>query len=157
VHGYKSSTEVFLAMERGEVNARSGSLASISAGFQKWLDEQRLVFFAQVGSKRDKDLPDVPLLTDLARNEEERRVLALISSPAELGQPYLAPPGVSSVRVQQLREAFSKSLRDSDFMTEAKRAQVDLDPISGEAISKIVYDVVHAPEHVVAAARNALK
>jgi hypothetical protein len=110
-----------------------------------------------VGSKRDKDLPDVPLLTDLARNEEERRVLALISSPAELGQPYLAPPGVSSVRVQQLREAFSKSLRDSDFMTEAKRAQVDLDPISGEAISKIVYDVVHAPEHVVAAARNALK
>jgi tripartite-type tricarboxylate transporter receptor subunit TctC len=157
VNGYKSSTEVFLAMERGEINARSGSLASISAGFQRWLDEKRLVFFAQVGSRRDKDIPDVPLLTELARNDDERRVLALISAPAELGQPYLAPPGVSSARVLQLREAFAKSLRDADFMGDAEKAQVDLDPISGEDIAKIVHDVVHAPEHVVAAARNALK
>ena len=157
VHGYKSSTEVFLAMERGEVNARSGSLASISAGFQKWLDDKRLVFFAQVGSRRDKEIPDVPLLTELARNEEERRVLALISSPAELGQPYLAPPGVPAARVQQLREAFARTLRDPDFVSEANKAQVDLDPISGEAIAKIVQDVVYAPENVVAAAREALK
>jgi len=157
VNGYKSSTEVFLAMERGEVNARSGSLASISAGFQKWLDEKRLVFFAQVGSRRDKEIPDVPLLTELARNDDERRVLALISSPAELGQPYLAPPGVADARVRQLREAFAKSLRDHDFVNDAEKAQVDLDPISGDAIAKIVHDVVHAPEHVVAAARNALK
>lgn len=156
VNGYKSSTEVFLAMERGEVNARSGSLASISAGFQKWLDDKRLVFFAQVGSRRDKEIPDVPLLTELARNDDERRVLALISSPAELGQPYLAPPGVPEARVRQLREAFAKSLRDADFVNEAEKAQVDLDPITGEAIAKIVLDVVQAPEHVVAAARNAL-
>ena len=156
VNGYKSSTEVFLAMERGEVNARSGSLASISAGFQKWLDDRRLVFFAQVGSRRDKEIPDVPLLTELARNDDERRVLALISAPAELGQPYLAPPGVPEARVRQLREAFARSLRDADFVSEAEKAQVDLDPITGEAIAKIVLDVVQAPEHVVAAARNAL-
>lgn len=119
VTGYKSSTEVFLAMERGEVVARSGTLPSLQSGYPHWLAEKKIRFLAQVGLKRDAELPDVPLLTELGQTEEQRRVLALISSPPALGQPYLAPPGVSPERIAMLRAAFSRTMRDAEFVADA--------------------------------------
>lgn len=156
VTGYKSSTEVFLAMERGEIMARSGSLASIYAGFPKWIEDKKIVFVAQIGPKRDKDLSDVPLLTELATTDEQRRVLALISSPATLGQPYLAPPGLPEDRVAGLRKAFMMTMEDSEFQAAAAKAQVDLSPISGEEIAAIVAEVVGASPEIIAKARAAV-
>ncbi len=156
VTGYKSSTEVFLAMERGEIAARSGSLASIYAGYGNWITENRLVFLAQIGLRRDKDLPDTPLLTELAKTEEDRQVMALISSPSALGQPYLAPPGVGADRIALLRKAFAATMADAEFNAEATKAQVDIAPISGEEIASIVSSVVRASPAIVAKARAAL-
>ena len=156
VTGYKSSTEVFLAMERGEVVARSGTLPSLQSGYPHWLAEKKIQFLAQVGLKRDRELPDVPLLTELAETDQQRRVLALISSPPALGQPYLAPPGVSIERVSMLRTAFSKTMADAEFVAYAAKGSIDITPLSGEDVARIVHDVVNADPDIIKRAREAL-
>lgn len=156
VNGYKSSTEVFLAMERGEVVSRSGSLSSIYTTMPHWMSEKKIVFLAQVGSVRDKELPDVPLLTELAKDEEQRRVMSLISSPSSLGHPYFTPPNVPAARIAELRKAFAATMADRAFVEEAEKAQAEIAPISGEDIQKIISEVVGAPPDVVAKARAAL-
>lgn len=156
VMGYKSSTEVFLAMERGEVVARSGTLPSLQTGYPQWLAEGKIKFLAQVGLKRDRELPDVPLLTELAENEDDRRVLELISSPPALGQPYLAPPEVPRARVETLRAAFDKTVNEADFLTDAGKGGIDIAPLSGDEIARIVQEVVRANPETIKRAREAL-
>jgi tripartite-type tricarboxylate transporter receptor subunit TctC len=156
VTGYKSSAEVFLAMDRGEIVARSGTLPSLQTGFPHWLAENRIRFLAQVGLVRDRELPDVPLLTELAQTDEQRRVLALISSPPALGQPYLAPPGVPRARVDTLRAAFAKTIAEADFIAEAGKAGIDIMPMSGPDVAKIIDEVVNADPEIIRQARAAL-
>lgn len=156
VTGYKSSNDVFLAMERGEVEARSGSLSSIESGYPSWIKDNKIVFLAQVGLKREAALPDVPLLTDLAKTDGQRRILALISSPSALGQPYLAPPGVAPERVALLRKAFAGTMSDKGFLAEAAKSEFDIAPIGGNEVKRIIDDVVGAPADVVAKARAAM-
>ncbi|MGE3248494.1 MAG: Bug family tripartite tricarboxylate transporter substrate binding protein [Beijerinckiaceae bacterium] len=155
ITGYKSSKDVFLAMERGEIVARSGSLTSIHTTFPKWMTEKKLYFLAQIGLKRDAEIPEAPLLTELAQNEEQKKIMALISSPGQLGQPYLAPPGVPQDRVVVLRRAFDATMADKDFLADAKKTRVDIDPIAGTIIQSIVEGVVAAPKDIVAKARKA--
>ncbi len=156
VNGYKSSTEVFLAMEKGEVVARSGSISSIHNTFSQWLRDNKIVFLAQVGSLRDRELPDVPLLSDLAKNEEQRQIMTLVSSPSALGQPYFLPPGVPAERVALMREAFATTMADPAFLADAERAKVEIMPVRGEEIQKIVEAVSSTPADIVNKARQAL-
>jgi tripartite-type tricarboxylate transporter receptor subunit TctC len=156
VTGYPSTAEVFLAMERGEVAAQTGTLASIHRGYPQWISKNEIVFLAQVGSKRDPELPNVPLLTDLAKTDEQRQILALVSSPSDLGQPYLAPPGLPASRLQLLRSAFDATLSDPKFVADAARAQADLYPIKGEVVATIVRSVVNAPSEIIAKTHAAL-
>src|SRR5262249_54781923 len=121
VTGYKSSEEVNLAMQRGEVQARAFGFGSIVAQHPDWIRDKIVVFLAQAGAKRDHDLPDVPLLTELARTDEQRAILRLISSPAGLGHPYVAPPDVPAERLAILRQAFAATLTDKAFLAEAEK------------------------------------
>ncbi len=156
VTGYKSSTEVFLAMERGEVVARSGTLPSLQSGYPQWLAENKIRFLAQVGLKRDRELPDVPLLTDLAETENSAVCWRLISSPPALGQPYLAPPGVSRERVATLRTAFANTMADGDFVADAAKGSIDIAPMTGDEVASIIRDVVEADPETIRRARAAL-
>lgn len=156
VTGYKSSNDVFLAMERGEVQARDGSYASIVAGYPSWIKEHKLVFLAQEGLKRDKALPDVPLLTELAKTDEQRQILRLISSPSALGQPYLAPPGVPADRVAMLRKAFADTMGDKAFLADCAKIDFDIDLIPGDELAGIINDTVHASPEIVAKAKAAM-
>jgi tripartite-type tricarboxylate transporter receptor subunit TctC len=157
VNGYKSSNDVFLAMERGEVQARDGSYASLVTGYPSWIKDNKLVFLAQEGLKRDKALPDVPLLTELARTDEQRAILKLISSPSALGQPYLAPPQTPVDRVAVLRKAFADTMGDKEFLAGAKKLDFDIDLIGGEELSQIVNDTVQASPEIVEKARAAME
>ena len=156
VNGYKSSAEVFLAMEKGEVAARSGSIASIRTTFPKWVHENKIVFLTQVGAVRDADYPDVPLLSELAKNDEQRQIMQLVSSTSALGQPYFVPQGVPADRVALLRKGFADTMADRAFLADTEKAQAEIFPISGEDIQKIVEDVVAAPQNIVDKARAAL-
>ncbi len=156
VSGYPSSTELFLAMDRGEVAGRVATIASIYNTYPQWISENKLAFIAQIGLTRDPELPSVPLLTDLATTDEARQLLSLISSPPALGQPYFAPPGLATSRLQLLRSAFASTLKDPEFIADAAKIQVELAPISGEDVARIVTSIVGAPPPVLARARAAL-
>lgn len=156
VTGYKSSSIVDLALERGEIQARSGSYESIVSNRPDWIKEKKVTFLVQVGPKREKELPDVPLLTDLARTDDERQILKLVSSPILLGRPFLAPPGVPADRVQLLRKAFLATTADKGFLEEAAKQDIAIDPVSGEVIAERVRETIDAPAHIKAAAKAAM-
>jgi tripartite-type tricarboxylate transporter receptor subunit TctC len=153
VLGYRSSAEVFLAMERGEIGARSVGLTSVLAEYPDWITEKKINFLFQVGARRDPMLPDVPLLTELARTEEQRQILGLISSPTLLGQPYLAPPGTPADRVAILRTALASVMREPAFIADLKKFSYQAMPLSGEDVARYVHQTVAAPPDVVAKAR----
>jgi len=157
VIGYKSSEDINLAMERGEVQARAFGLNSIVAQHSDWIRQSKIAFLAQAGVKRDKALPEVPLLTELAATDEQRRILKLISAPAGLGHPYLAPPGVAPDRLAVLRQAFDATLRDKAFLAEVERLQIDIDPMNAEEVSEIVAETINAAPDVVAKAKAAME
>jgi len=157
VIGYKTSEDINLALQRGEVQARAFGINSIESQHPDWLRDNKVAFLAQAGVKRDRDLPDVPLLTELAGTPEQRQVLKLISVPAGLGHPYLAPPGTPPERLAILRQAFAATLKDKAFLAEVDKLQIAIDPMSAEEVSAIVADTINAPPDVVAKAKAAME
>ncbi|MFM2130398.1 MAG: hypothetical protein RL477_1944, partial [Pseudomonadota bacterium] len=156
VTGYKSSSEIDVVLERGEVLARTNSYASVVSKRPQWIKEKKIVILAQVGLKRDADLPNVPLLTELAGNDEDRQVLQLISSPVLMGRPYLAPPETVAGRVTMLRNAFQATVNDKGFRAEMERLKLDLDPFDGDTVARVANDTINAPDNVVKRAIEAM-
>jgi tripartite-type tricarboxylate transporter receptor subunit TctC len=153
VIGYKTSEDINLALERGEVQARAFGLNSIVAQHADWLKDGKVTFLAQAGVKRDKELPDVPLITELAATDAQRAILKLISAPAGLGHPYLAPPGVPPARLALLRNAFAATLKDPAFLAEVEKLKITVDPMSPDEVRAIVADTINAAPDVVAKAK----
>jgi tripartite-type tricarboxylate transporter receptor subunit TctC len=156
VSGYEKSEDVNLAMQRGEVQARAFGLGSIITQHPDWIKEKKVAFLAQAGIKRAHQLPDTPLLTELAANDEQRQVMQLISSPPALGRPFIAPPGVPADRLAILRSAFASTLKDKAFLAEAEKLQFEIEPMSADEVAKIVRDLNKAASDVVAKARVAM-
>jgi tripartite-type tricarboxylate transporter receptor subunit TctC len=135
VMGYKSSEDLNLALQRGEVEARAFSMASVKGQRSDWVKEKKINFIAQAGAHRAHEIPDVPLLTELAKNDEQREILKLISSPPSLGRPFAAPPEVPAERLAILRKAFQETLKDKAFLEEAEKLKIDIEPVSAEEIT----------------------
>ncbi len=155
VTGYRTSEDVNLGMERGEVQARAFGIGSITSQHPDWLTEHKVAFLAQAGARRDRLLPDVPLLTELAKNEEQRRIFQLVSSAPALGQPYVAPPDLPADRLAILRSAFAATLKDDAFLADAKKIRFDIDPVSAEEAAEIAHQTTHAPAEIIAKAKAA--
>jgi tripartite-type tricarboxylate transporter receptor subunit TctC len=157
VIGYKSSEDVNLAMQRGEVQARAFGFDSIQAQHSDWLRDKAIDIIVQAGVKRDSYLPDVPLLTELTKTEEDREIMALISSTAGLGHPYLVPPGTPPERIAVLRRAFAETLREKSFRDEVTRLGLRIEPMDAEEVTKSVTDTISASPAVVAKAKVAIR
>jgi tripartite-type tricarboxylate transporter receptor subunit TctC len=153
VMGYKSSEDLNLALQREEIQSRAFSLGSILTGRADWLAEKKINLLAQVGEHRAHEIPDVPLITELAKNDEDKQILKLISSPPGLGKPFMAPPGLPEDRLAILRKAFDETMKDKAFLAEAEKLKMEIEPMSAEEVTQIVKDVVTAPPDVVAKAR----
>lgn len=154
VVGYKSSEEINVAMERGEVEARVFGLTSIYAHHSDWVREKKIRFLAQVGSKRDPRLADVPLLTEVAKTEEQRQILKLISSPTSLGRPFIAPPALPAKRVATLRKAFDETFADKGFLAEMAKFRIEINYLSGADLEALVKATVNTPKAFVAKAKK---
>ncbi len=157
VTGYKSSEDINIALQRGEVEARAFSLVSITAQRGDWLRDKKITILAQVGARRAHNIPDVPLVTELAKSEEDRQVFKLISAAQGLGRPYLAPPGVPADRLAILREAFAATMKDKAFLAEAEKLQLDIEAMSAGEVTQLVRETVSAPPSVVAKAKAAIE
>lgn len=157
ITGYKQVSEIEIAMQRGEVQASTGSMSSILVGHPEWITDKKLVFLAQMGAKRDKIIPDAPLLTELVESDDDRQIMKLLSSPLVLGCPFFTPPGVDNARVTALRTAFEKTLNDPAFQAEAEKSGFPIDPIGGAELGEMISDLVNTPPAVVAKAKSAIE
>ena len=153
VTGYPGGNDINLAMERGEVGGRgSNSWASWKSTRPQWLAEKKIFILAQVGVKRNAELPDIPTLQDLARNEADRQVLLFISADTAISRPLVTSAGVPRERVEALRRAFDATLKDPEFLAEAEKSKTDINPMTGEEAQKIAEATINAPADVLARA-----
>jgi tripartite-type tricarboxylate transporter receptor subunit TctC len=158
VMGYQSTSEIGLAMERGEIEGRAGNnFNSLKAENGEWLRSGKIRLIAQVGLDRDPEFPDVPLMSDFAKNDDQRAVLRLFSTDVVIGRPFVTSPGVPAARVAILRKAFDEMLKDPAYLKDAAAAALDVSPVDGAKIQKIVADLVHAPDDIVAKAKLAME
>jgi tripartite-type tricarboxylate transporter receptor subunit TctC len=156
--GWRSAGEIDLAMERGEVHSRNGfSLGSLLIEHPEWVNERKVNFLMQVGGEREKMFPEVPLMSDLARNDEERQVLTLISSTVSVGRPLLTTPQIPADRLAALRAAFNATMTDPEFLSEAERLKFDLRPAGWQRLTKVVAETVNAPPEIIEKAKQAME
>jgi tripartite-type tricarboxylate transporter receptor subunit TctC len=144
--GYPGGNDINIAIERGEVAVRgSNTWASWKSTHPDWLRDKKINVLVQIGLEKASDLPDVPLLMDLAKNDEDRAVLKLLSAPTDIGRPFYTAPDTNPERVKVLRDAFNTMVADPKFLAQAKAENFDIDPVSGEKLQQIVADIVAAP------------
>ncbi len=158
VTGYASTTEIAIAMERGEVQGRAGNnFNSLTSEHAEWLKTGKINLLAQVGLDRDPDFATVPLLTDFAKTDEQRQILRFFSTDIVIGRPFVTSPGVPAERVAILRQAFDRMLKDPAFLADCKKAGIDIGPVGGVAIQKIVADFMNTPAEIVVKAKAAMQ
>ena len=145
IQGYPS-TEIDLALQRGEIAARTASWAATKATNQEWLRDKKITILVQFGVSGAAELAGVPLLMDLATSDDDRTLLKLGSVSATIGKPLFTGPGVPAERVAALRTAFDTTLRDPAVLEEARKINMDLDPMTGQDLSGIIADMNAAPK-----------
>jgi tripartite-type tricarboxylate transporter receptor subunit TctC len=149
VTGYPGGNDVDLAMERGEVMGRCGwSWSSVIATHRHWLDDKKINVLVQLSMRKHPDLPNVPLIMDFAKNDEETQIFNLVFARQPMGRPFLAPPGIPAERAAVLRKAFTDTLADKEYLAEAERMKLEINAVSGEAVQKIVDQVYRTPQAV---------
>jgi tripartite-type tricarboxylate transporter receptor subunit TctC len=155
VVGYKSSTDVDIAMERGEAQGKIWTWASLKSGSTaNWVAERKVHLLAQFGLERAKDLPDVPLVLDFAKTAADRQVMELIFSPISLGYPWFMGPGVPRERVEMVRRAFDRAMRDPELASLTRQQSLVLDPASGGHLQAVVQRMYEMPAPVIEKARG---
>src|SRR5258708_2679250 len=154
VSGYPDS-DVTLAMERGEVEGVCGlSYTTLKASRPEWFRDRKINILLQIGLTKFPDLPNVPSAMDLISNPENRKILELILIRQQMGGPFAAPPGVPADRIAILRQAFDATITDPEFLADAKRLQMELDPLKGEEIEQLLKTAYSAPAPIVARAAS---
>ncbi len=149
ISGYPGGGNVVLAMERGEVQGRCGwSWSSIMSTHKAWIDDKKMTVLVQLALRKHPDLPNVPLIMDLAKTDEQRQILKLIFARQTMGRPYLAPPGIPADRAEALRKAFMDTMTDKDFLAEAERTKLEITPVEGADLQKLVAEVYATPPDI---------
>lgn len=139
IPGYPGGNDVSMAMERGEVKGRCAwSWSSLVATRMNWYKDKTVHVLIQLALNKHPDLPDVPLIMDLAKTDEERAILTLVFARQTMGRPFMAPPGVPAERVAALRKAFMATMKDKEFLAEAEKGQLEITPVSGEDLQALV-------------------
>jgi tripartite-type tricarboxylate transporter receptor subunit TctC len=154
VTGYKGSSDLRIAMERGEVDATCGdSWTSLKSTAADWLREKKVNILVQFALDSHPEIRDVPLLIDMARNAEDKAALKLLFGAQIAGRPFGAPPGMPPERVQALRAAFDATMKDPEFLAFTDKSKLEVDPVGGHEIEAAVREVYQTPAQVVARAK----
>jgi tripartite-type tricarboxylate transporter receptor subunit TctC len=150
VTGYPGGNDVSLALERDEVQGRCGwSWSSIKTTRFNWVRNKRIIVLVQMSLTKHPGLPDVPLIMDLAKTDEQRQIFKMIFARQTMGRPYLAPPGVPADRLAALRKAFMDTMADQEFLGEAEQNKFEINPVSGEQLEALVKEIYQTPPEVV--------
>jgi tripartite-type tricarboxylate transporter receptor subunit TctC len=153
VTGYRGSTEIGLALERGEVQAQSATWVSWQALHSDLINRKEIIPIVQLGLRKERDLPDVPLVLELATTDEDRQVLEFMSSGSQIGRALFAPPGVPADRIAALRSAFDTMVKDKDFLEAAVERKLVIAATPGTEVQAIIQKVVSFSPAVIERAR----
>ena len=151
IAGFPGGSEMNLALARGEVDGRGTfSWTSLKPNYKEWVESGDYVMLFQMGLRKHKDLPDVPLVIDLAETEELKRLLKIQFTAFELGRPIFAAEGVPADRIATLRKAFDDAMKDKDLMLEAEKSDQEVNPMSGAEMQDIFKEIYETPKDLVA-------
>ena len=159
VNGYPGSTEISLAIEKGEVQGACGlGWSSITAGHPDWLSDKTVTLLAQENMQPNPELQKlgVPLAISYAKTSEQRQIMRLIYSQPSFGRPFVMGPNVPAERVKALRTAFQQALTDPETVAAAKKEKLDLIPMWGPELEKTVLDLYATPAEIVAKTKQAV-
>ncbi len=158
VSGYKGTADIRLAAEAGELAGGCWGWDSIKATWSRALESGDAVVVVQMVSKPHFDLAKVPLAISYAKSDDARQLIeAGVTIPAITNRPYVVTPGTPKDRVQMLRKAFDATMKDPEFVADAKKSRIDLEPIGGEEVQKMVGDMFNLSPALIAKLRDALK
>jgi tripartite-type tricarboxylate transporter receptor subunit TctC len=149
IMGY-GTTEQRLAVERGEVDGICGlSWSTLKASNPDWTQNHRLNVLVQTGSKAQADLPNAPLLMNLVSNADDKKVIELLSFYEDMGRPFLMPPDTPKDMVGAIRQAFDATMKDPAFLADAEKSNLEVDPVAGEEMEKVIRRAYSAPKALV--------
>jgi tripartite-type tricarboxylate transporter receptor subunit TctC len=150
VLGYPGGNDVTNAMEKGEVDGRFGwSWGSIKARARPWLEGKKINIILQQAIKKAPDLPDTPFIMDYAKSEADRKALDLVFAPQAFAWPFIAPPDVPAERLAALRDAFDATMQDKDFLADAGKLNVEIDPMGGVEMAALIKRILSYDRTVV--------
>ena len=148
--GYPGGNEISLAMERGELGGRCAwSWSAVKATRLSWVEQKQMHIFVQLGLSKHPDLPNVPLVVDLAKSTDQRDILKLVFARQQFAWPFVAPPGVPKDRANALRTAFDATMKDKAYLAEAEKAKLEIMPVAGEDIQRLIAELYATPAEVV--------
>ena len=154
ITGFRNMNSSLLAMERGEIEGYpTVPMSAIMRRYKKQWESGEFRPLVQIGAKKHKDAGNVPLLRDLVSNEADRLLVDLATMPLALGFPYMMGPNVPKERVALMRKAFMQVFADTEFLAEAQKATLEINPIDGDTVNRMIRDAYSAPKEVRAKVR----
>jgi tripartite-type tricarboxylate transporter receptor subunit TctC len=158
VAGYHSAAETVLAMTRQEVDGRCGwSWSSLMTWNKELYQAKAIDVVLQLAAQKLDELPDVPLVLDVARDPDQQAALKLIVARQTMARPYVAPPGIPPERLQALRAAFDATMNDPAFLADAKKQDLEVRPVTGAEADALIKEIYATPPDVVKLAIDAMK
>jgi tripartite-type tricarboxylate transporter receptor subunit TctC len=154
VTGYPGTSDIRIAVERGELDGLSESWTSIKSTKSEWLEKRMVTPVVQFAFVPHPELKDVPLISTYARSPDELEALKIIFSSGEAGRPFAAPPGVPRERLEALRQAFTKTMSDPEFVAYTNQAKLEVVPSTGEEVAAFVSRIAKSAPSVVETARK---
>ena len=150
VLGYPGGNEMNLAMERGETQGRCGlSWGSFIATHPDWVAKKLVTPLFQVALAKSPDLPDVPLLLDMATSEEQRMMLMSFAVRQAMGRPFFAPPDLADPTLALLRQAFDATMSDPEFRADAEKSGLEINPVKGARVAELVSEIYRTPPEII--------
>jgi len=158
VSGYKGTAEIRLAFNSGEVQGVTNAWESFKASWPTELASGAVVIVLQAIPRRHPELPNVPLVIDYAKTDEARKLIQSgVHDYAAVARPYVLPPATPKERAQLLRKALMDTMKDPEFLAEAKKAKLDIEPLSGEELERIVSRIFKLEPELVEKLKEILK
>ena len=149
VGGFPASSDVFLAMERGEVEGICESLDSIKVRRPDWIPNKTVTILFQGGAAPNPELKGVPFVLDLARADEQKKAIEFLYAGQGIGRPFVAPPALPPARLKMLRDAFNATMQDAEFVADARKSKLELEPEDGEHLASLIAKIYATPKPIV--------
>jgi tripartite-type tricarboxylate transporter receptor subunit TctC len=157
VTGYHGTSNLTLAMERGETEGLCGlSWSTLKSRHMQWMKDRKINIIVQAAFKREPELIGVPLITEVAKEGEQLQILKLLLTAQEMARPFAAPPGIPADRKAALLGAFDQTMKDPEFLSEAQKLNLDVNPVGAKAIDDLLAELYATPKDVLDKAAQAI-